>query len=104
MKKPHQSLQADVEGQHPACFRTAQEFREYEAGCKADGLSYDGNYCLDCTPEHKKRMMSALRCEHPETEFVSIPNYNDIVGISIRSKYWKLVEKKFENKKSKWQE
>lgn len=37
------------------------------------------NFCIDCTPEYKSRMLLAKRCEYPKAKFKITPG-GELVG------------------------
>jgi len=52
----------------PLCFDSEAQYNDWIECCRLTEVSRD-NYCHDCTPEYKKKMINCGRCTHPETFF-----------------------------------
>lgn len=54
----------------PKCFPTAEQYAEWiELDAYSSLKGSPSEYCHDCLPEFKDRMLACGRCEHPETKF-----------------------------------
>lgn len=62
-------------GAMPACWNNPVNWKEWN---RLNVLARDNpdrpldNYCADCMPEHKQRMIEAGRCGHPTVQFIRI--------------------------------
>lgn len=93
---PRRVLNAKYGESHPDCFDNATAYRQYMWFIKEAASPKDRNYCLDCNPEHKSKMLAEGRCEHPETRFVVWVNKNrepEMIGVSNMSRFWHRVVK-----------
>lgn len=52
---------------HPACF-TSEQWIEWSNMAHVAGMRR-GSYCRDCTQRYHDEMVTAGRCEHPDTKF-----------------------------------
>lgn len=85
----------------PPCFPGHQEWREYVVVTVASHKQGDAgkrlNYCRDCTPQHKNRMMAKDACPHPETVFIHAKKWSgEMVGVRIdphtsRTQVWEAA-------------
>lgn len=53
----------------PACWSSVEDWKEWNRLTLVADRPED-NYCADCTPESKQRMMHEGRCSHPEVVFI----------------------------------
>lgn len=81
----------------PSCFESQAAWEAYAvafelANQNNKGGRYEVEFCRDCTPGHRQRMLEAGRCEHPETVFVKSDRFNDVIGVAMldrkRSEPW----------------
>lgn len=81
----------------PACFDNKEHYKSYMLLKKMSVNTMDYNFCMDCTPEFKDEMLKCGRCEHPETQFITIIRHagrsteSEVEGISCRSLKWPRV-------------
>jgi hypothetical protein len=81
----------------PSCFDSKEQYKSYMQLKKMSVHVMDHNFCLDCTPEFKCRMLSEGRCEHPETMFITVIREagrsveSEVEGVSMRSIRWPKV-------------
>jgi hypothetical protein len=54
----------------PQCFESASQWYEYQRLYRYSIGTGRINYCLDCLPEYRDRMVCEGRCAHPETVFI----------------------------------
>ena len=53
---------------YPACFDSNEQFRSWQNVYKA-AKPGQSQYCEDCTPEYKAKMLEQLRCGHTKVVF-----------------------------------
>jgi hypothetical protein len=93
-RDPRKILSSKYGESHPDCFDNAIQYRQYIWLMRQADSPKDNGYCLDCTPEHKAKMMREGRCEHPETRFVvwvSRQKEPEVIGVSDVSIFWRRV-------------
>jgi hypothetical protein len=93
-KDPRKVLNQTCAESYPACFNDARQYRDYIWLMRQAAEPKDHGFCLDCTPEHKAKMLQEQRCSHPETKFVVWANRfreTEVIGVSNRSRYWNRV-------------
>lgn len=59
---------------YPPCFDSNAQYQDWVKA--AEEAEYDKrhptNFCNDCLPEYKRRMLMEGRCEHPGVKFIRI--------------------------------
>lgn len=71
----------------PYCFDTDEQYRNWQKMAKRYTGSYvlkKSEHCLDCTPEYKKRMIQAGRCQHPQVVFVLKKTEGELEMLGMR--------------------
>jgi len=78
--------------QHPTCFGSAQEYKEYAVAFDlaqargGGGRTQSVDHCRDCGPKFKQRMLDAGRCAQPETVFIFSDRFaGDLIGVPLTS-------------------
>jgi hypothetical protein len=66
----------------PDCFPNAEEWGVYQWLWVLSQRWSTVDYCRDCTPEYRDKMVSEGRCKYPETVFVI--EHGEMVGVSGR--------------------
>lgn len=96
-RDPRSVLLGSRAASHPACFESAEQYRDYIHLMRQSSNPKDTGVCLDCTPEFKTQMLEQGLCDHPETRFVlwrnPLEDCAEIVGVSCESRYWKKVQR-----------
>lgn len=73
----------------PPCFPNHTEWREYTVAsvlCRnqSERKAAPIDFCRDCTPAHKARMMDEGRCTHHEVVFIrSDRHQGDVIGVGM---------------------
>lgn len=66
--------------QTPACFESAEQWREYQKLWRLSKGTGRIHYCCDCLPEYRDAMIEQGRCAFPQTVFVQ--QQGEIVGLN----------------------
>lgn len=74
-------------GEHPPCF-TGEEWVDWTRLARGSWVPVR-NFCCDCLPKYKERMMKQGKCSHHETLF--IVEDHEVSGISCASKSYRNV-------------
>ncbi|CAB4195489.1 hypothetical protein UFOVP1298_22 [uncultured Caudovirales phage] len=73
----------------PPCFRSMSEYKDYVvsfslARSHEAAKIYRVDFCRDCNPVYKAKMMFEERCSHRETVFIKSHRLGgDVVGVSV---------------------
>lgn len=57
---------------HPRCFDTQKQWVEYIEARQDMGRRGWKNYCTDCTPDYKDKMVVQGRCAFPRVIFIVV--------------------------------
>lgn len=97
VRDPRSVLLGSRAQNHPACFESAEQYRDYIHLMRQSSNPKDTGVCMDCTPEFKTKMLEQGLCEHPETRFVlwrnKIEGEIEVFGVSNQSRFWKRVQR-----------
>ena len=72
----------------PLCFDSFESFTEWLWHARNTKPLEEWNYCADCLPEYKKKMIDKGRCYHPETYFMvklksdGIERSGELIGVA----------------------
>ena len=70
----------------PKCFTFVDDGREWNHHADiADKPKHRANYCTDCLPSFKRRMIAEGRCRFPATTFVTHVAVDHIEIIGVRA-------------------
>lgn len=97
MRDPRKVLLGSRAANHPSCFESAEQYRDYIHLMRQSSNPRDTGVCTDCTPEFKTKMLEEGLCDHPETRFVLWRNQHEesveVIGVSSESRFWKKVQR-----------
>lgn len=70
---------------YPACFDSAQQYREWKELARLSKVSPTNSYCNDCTPEYQSRMIVEGRCGYPTVRFKTLGKgvTRELIGVRL---------------------